>query len=320
MRRWARRIGLGIVVLLIAVTLAAVGFDLASAGDSRPAAELYPGPFVRVDGALVAYRRWGRSGSPIALLGGAAEPAWVWHAVAPLLAADGHRVYAIDLPPFGFSERRGPYTMAHWLALLSGFERRLGIVRPLLVGHSIGAGVAAAAALAQPGAVSGIVLLDGDALPFGGGRGWLADLLVYPYFPAAFRILSGSDWLVSRVLRSAWGPHPPRFRHEQLAQFERPFRVSGTADALKQLARSGLPGVSKAELARLRVPRAVIWGAEDNVDSLASGRTTASVLRVPLGLIPNAGHLTMLAQPRAVAAAIERADPRAARQRSAIRH
>jgi pimeloyl-ACP methyl ester carboxylesterase len=316
MRRWVRRIGIGIAVFFIAVTLAAVAFDLASGDDSRPAAELYSGPFVRVDGALVAYRRWGRSGSPIVLLGGAAEPAWVWHVVGPLLAADRHRVYAIDLPPFGYSERRGPYTMPHWLTLLSGFERRLAIVRPLLVGHSIGAGVAAAAALAHPGSVTGIVLLDGDALPFGGGHGWLGDLLVYPYFTAAFRILTGSDWLVARVLRNAWGPRPPHFRHRQLTEFERPFRVSGTANALKQLARNGLPGVGAVDLARLRVPRAVVWGAEDSVDSLPSGRATASVLRVPLQLIPNAGHLTMLARPRAVAVAVEGADHRAAASRA----
>jgi pimeloyl-ACP methyl ester carboxylesterase len=55
------------------------------------------------------------------------------------------------------------------------------------------------------------------------------------------------------------------------------------------------------------MPRAVIWGAEDTVDSLASGRATAQALNVPLTLIPHAGHLSMLANPADVAAAIERA-------------
>ena len=216
--RWARRLALALAVIVLAVTLAAVGFDLASAGDSRAATSLYAGPFVRVDGALVAYRRWGTSGTPIVLLGGAAEPSWIWHEVGPLLASAHHRVYAVDLPPFGYSQRRGPYTMAGWLALLNGFEQRLGVVRPLLVGHSLGAGVAAAAALASPRGVAGVVLLDGDALPFGGGRGWLSHLLVYPYYPAVYRLATGSDWLVGRVLRNAWGPHPPGLDHELLGR------------------------------------------------------------------------------------------------------
>ena len=307
LRRWARRLGLAVLILVAAVTLAAIGFDLATAGESRPATALFGGPFVRVGRTLVAYRRWGASGSPIVLLGGAAEPSWVWHDVGPLLAAARHRVYALDLPPFGYTQRRGPYTMSGWLALVRGFEARLGIRRPLLVGHSLGAGVAAADALGDPGAVSGVVLLDGDALPFGHGGGWLTQLLVYPYYPALFRLLSGSDWVVSRVLRNAWGPNPPPFRHDLLTEFERPFRVAGTAAALKELAGGGIPGVTLTALRRLAVPRAVVWGAEDNVDSLASGRATAQALHVPLELIPHAGHLSMLANPAGVAAAIERA-------------
>ncbi len=307
LRRWARRLGLAVLILVAAVTLAAIGYDLATAGESRPATALYGGPFVRVGGTLVAYRRWGASGSPIVLLGGAAEPSWVWHDVGPLLAAAHHRVYALDLPPFGYTQRHGPYTLAGWLALVRGFDARLGIRRPLLVGHSLGAGVAVADALGDPGGVSGVVLLDGDALPFGHGSGWLAQLLVYPYYTALYRILSGSDWLVSRVLRNAWGPNPPPFHHDLLAEFERPFRVTGTAAALTELAGGGIPGVTRTALRRLTVPRAVIWGAEDNVDSLASGRAAAQALNVPLVLIPHAGHLSMLANPADVAAAIERA-------------
>jgi pimeloyl-ACP methyl ester carboxylesterase len=305
LRRWPRRLALALLALVVALTLAALTFDLATNGHEQPAASLYRGPFVRVDGTSLAYRSWGHRGSPIVLLGGAAEPSWVWHDVGPLLSASGHRVFAVDLPPFGYSQRRGPYTMPRWLGLVRGFERRLHVVHPVLVGHSLGAGTAAAAALAHPGAVSGVVLLDGDALAFG-GPGWLADLLVYPYYTALYRVVTGSDWIVGRVFRNAWGPDPPRSEHAALAQFERPFRVRGTEAGLKQLAAGGVPGLSLAQLARLRVPRAVIWGANDTVDSLSSGRTTATTLHTRLETIPRAGHLSMLAQPRTTAGLILR--------------
>jgi pimeloyl-ACP methyl ester carboxylesterase len=301
LRRWGRRLALALLALFLVVTLAAIAYDLATNGEMRPAAALYGGPFIRADGTRLAYRTWGTRGTPIVLLGGAAEPSWVWHDVGPLLAREGHRVYAVDLPPFGYSERRGPYTLSHWLALLEAFERRLNIQRPVIVGHSLGAGVAAAEGLARPRDVAGVVLLDGDALAFGGGRGWLANLFAWPYYTAAYRLATGSDWVVGTVLRNAWGPHPPPLSHATLAEFERPFRVNGTDAALKELAGGGIPGLTLPELARLRVPRAVLWGADDNVDSLASGRASAAALHTHLVTIPEAGHVSMLARPGAVA-------------------
>jgi pimeloyl-ACP methyl ester carboxylesterase len=299
-------LGLGPLGLVALITFAAVVFDLASNGREQPPSGLYRGPFVRVDRTTLAYRRWGKHGSPMVLLGGAAEPSWVWHDVGPLIARAGHRVFALDLPPFGYSQRRGPYTMNRWLQLVQGFEQRLHIVRPVLVGHSLGAGVAAAAGLEHPRRVAGVVLLDGDALAFGGNHAWLADLLVYPYYTAVYRLVTGSDWLVGPVLQNAWGPKAAPADQATLAQFARPFRVQGTDSALRQLIAGGIPGLTLRRLARLRVPRAVIWGAEDNVDSLASGRSTADALHTRLQIVPQAGHLSMLAAPRATAERIFR--------------
>jgi pimeloyl-ACP methyl ester carboxylesterase len=300
-KRWGRRLALALLALLLLATVASLAYDLATNGDMKPARALYRGPYVRVDGTLLAYRKWGTRGSPVVLLGGAAEPSWVWHAVGPLVADAEHRVYALDLPPFGYSERRGPYTLAHWRELLEGFEHRLGISRPVIVGHSLGAGVAVAEGLARSRDTTGVVLLDGDALAFGGDRGWLASLFVWPYYTAIYRLATGSDWLVGRLVRNGWGPNPPALSHATLAEFERPFRVNGTDGALKELASGGIPGVTLADLRRLRVPRAVIWGADDNVDSLASGRASAAALHTRLVTIAGAGHLSMLARPEAVA-------------------
>src|SRR5437868_14450775 len=125
LRRWAKKLGLVLLELFVVLTLAAVVYDVATANRIKPATSLYPGPFVRVDGKLVAYRRWGRSGSPIVLLGGFVEPTQVWQAVGARLAAN-HRVFALDLPPFGYSQRKGPYTLRSWVTLVRDFELRFG--------------------------------------------------------------------------------------------------------------------------------------------------------------------------------------------------
>jgi hypothetical protein len=94
---------------------------------------------------------------------------------------------------------------------------------------------------------------------------------------------------------------------------------------LNPLGRSG-PGVTRADLAKKKVPRAVIWGAKDTVDSVGSGRASAAALGVSLELGPRAGHLSVLANPTRVAELIlkrptanrqsaERARARCARMR-----
>lgn len=256
-----------------------------------------------MDGTRIAYRRWGAHGTPIVLVAGFAEPSWVWHEVAPLLART-HRVYALDLPPFGYSQRTGRYTLPRWTELVARFARQHRLRRPLVVGHSLGAAVAVSLATAHPAAVSGIVLLDGDALPGPGGAGWLTHLLVPPWYTAAWRIATGSDWVFRRGLQSAWGPGRPPFSAPFLAEWKQPFRVQGTAGAFAELLSHGIQGVSVATLRSVRVPRLVVWGAEDGVDSPAAGRRSATLLGTRFVAISDAGHLSMLQQPRAVARAI----------------
>jgi pimeloyl-ACP methyl ester carboxylesterase len=225
--------------------------------------------------------------------------------VGPLLGRK-HRVYAVDLPPFGFSERRGPFTLAHWARLVEGFDRRLGVRRPVLVGHSLGAAVAVAVATAEPRKVGGAVLLDGDALPGGRAGAWLSHLLLPPWYTSAYRIATDWDWLFRKGLRTAWGTSSPPFTPAFVEHWEQPFRVSGTASAFTSMLGHGIQGVSVSRLQRVRGPVLVAWGANDTVDSASAGRHTAALLHAPFVEIPGAGHLSMLARPALVARAIER--------------
>lgn len=305
MKRWLRRGAVALVALVLALTVASLLYNVVTAGRDVPASKLYAGPYVRVDGTDLAYRTWGSLGTPIVLVGGFIEPSWVWHAVGPLLARR-HRVYALDLPPFGYSQRRGPFTLAHWLQLVEGFDRRLGIRKPVLVGHSLGAAVAVSIAAQAPHAVAGIVLLDGDALPGGGGPGWLSHLLVPPWYTTLYRIATGWDWLFRKGLRSAWGRGTPPFTAAFIDEWQRPFRVSGTADAFASMLGNGIQGVSVSTLSHVDVPTLVAWGSHDTVDSVSAGRRTAKLMRAPFVELAGAGHLSMLARPDLVANAIER--------------
>ena len=182
------------LAVAIGVTGCSAVYDaVTSPGTALRRAARAAGRFVEAGGVLTHYERFGTHGSPIVLVGGFLEPSDTWDGVARVLGRN-HRVVAMDLAGFGYSERTGNYRLADWRRQLDAFMRALGFSRALLVGHSLGAGVVAAEALAHPARTSGIVLVDGDALAGGGGPGILRDLIVDPYRTSAFRIVAGWDW------------------------------------------------------------------------------------------------------------------------------
>jgi pimeloyl-ACP methyl ester carboxylesterase len=303
LRRLAKKLGLVLLELFVVLTIASVVYNLATASRVKPAGALYAGPFLRVGGKRVAYRRWGTRGTPIVLLSGFVVPSFVWDSVGRRLGRD-HRVFALDLPPFGYTERKGPYTLPVWADLVHGFAKRLGLRRPVLVGHSLGAAVAVAEARRYPEDLRGIVLLDGDALSARGAPSWVSNLVAGPWFTSLYRIATNSDWVVRRGLAAAYPNHPP-FTRQFLDEWERPFKVRGTLDAFRSMLRYGIQGFHLDQLHPLRMPALVLWGARDTVDSVAAGRTSARALHAPFHLLPDAGHLSMLSAPPAVARAID---------------
>lgn len=302
-RRWARRVGLALLGLSAALTIASVLYNAATAGAVKPATALYRGPFVRVDGKLVAYRQWGSHGTPIILLGGFIVPSFVWDGVGKRLGR-GYHVFALDLPPFGYTERKGPYTLSGWVELVRTFEAHFGLRRPVLVGHSLGAAVVVADALSHPADAKGIVLLDGDAISAGGAPPWLSKVLVGPWFTSIFRIATSSDWIFRRGLAGAYPNHPP-FTDEFLDAWQRPFRVQGTLDAFRAMLVHGIQGFQLTQLHDVHTPALVLWGGHDTVDSVSAGRRSAHALRAPFRVIRGAGHLSMLAAPGTISRAID---------------
>jgi len=116
---------------------------------------------VEVDGALIAYRRWGTPDQPGLVLvhGGAAHARW-WDHVAPLLAGD-YCVVAPDLSGHGESDRRDAYEMETWARELTAVAEHSCLPGPpIVIAHSMGGWVSITAAAAYGDALAGLILLD----------------------------------------------------------------------------------------------------------------------------------------------------------------
>jgi pimeloyl-ACP methyl ester carboxylesterase len=289
---------LGLVLL---VTAASVVYNLATSDPNVPVAKLWQGKFV--DGT--AYREWGSQGRPVVLVGGFLEPSFVWDDVGPRLAAAGFHVYALDLDGFGYTVRKGPWTLKGWGDQVQRFIQALHLRKPIVAGHSLGAAIALEEA--RRGVASSAVLVDGDALSSGGPPRFVRVALAHsPFFTTLYRVLPGVDWVVKRLLKNAYGPTHPKLDAAVIDPWTNPFRAKDARKALQGIAENGLPGFTPAQLHAINVRVLVIWGSNDAVDSISSGRQTAHDLQAPFVAVPGAGHLSMLEAPGAVAAAIAR--------------
>jgi lipase len=125
-------------------------------GDRR---ELQTAPSEGVAGEL-AFGEWPGADPVVVLVPGI----FASHRSIAALArqiAPARRVIALDLRGRGRSAGSGPFGIDRHAADLWAALDALGVQRPQLVGHSLGAFVVAVATASRPDSVAGVVLLDG---------------------------------------------------------------------------------------------------------------------------------------------------------------
>ena len=132
------------------------------------------------DGVELAFGYWPGRGTPTVALHGLTASYLNFIGVAEQLG--GRRpLFAVDLRGRGDSDKpAGPYGMAQHARDVAAAMRAMGLGASLIVGHSMGAFIATALAVQEPGLVAGLVLIDGGYVPAmagGGGQPGLDALL-----------------------------------------------------------------------------------------------------------------------------------------------
>lgn len=101
------------------------------------------------------------TGVPVVLIHGTAAWSELWRGTIDFLAGNGYRVIALDLPPFGFSDRPADrnYTRSAQAERIRGVLDGLKIDKAILVGHSFGGGATVETVMRYPERVRGLVLV-----------------------------------------------------------------------------------------------------------------------------------------------------------------
>jgi lipase len=117
---------------------------------------------VAADGVDLAFGYWPGRGDPIVALHGITATHLAFGGIAECLG--GRRpLFAIDLRGRGDSDkpRTGPFGMAQHARDVAAAMHAMGLGASVIMGHSMGAFVAAALAQQNPELVAGLVLIDG---------------------------------------------------------------------------------------------------------------------------------------------------------------
>jgi len=227
--------------------------------------------------------------------------------------AERYRVLAVDRPGYGASDllrRRTGAPSAQARALHAALGR-LGVERPVLVGHSIGAALVMAYAVAYPDELGAAVTLSGHTLPFDGEFGSTTRLAELPVLaPLLLNTLATPLGLLAgpRILRQALSPQtpPPGYTAAALRSALQPKAFRAAADDVRECDRD--MRTFFAHYGELTMPFVLVTGADDRHISPNESLTLHRLLRhSELREIEGSGHMPFFADPDAVVAAVDRA-------------
>ncbi len=291
-----------VAFLVISLLMAVQGWR--ERGDVRAPARAL---FATSGGFTIHYLSFGPGdGVPVVIVPGTAAWSGFWQSAGEKIGAAGFHVFAVDLPPFGFSDRpaAGNYQRADQAERLAGFIDAMKLNRPFVLAHSFGAGAAMELALQRPALLKGLVLVDGAlGLPAEGER-------YAPDSPIA-RVSLDQAWignalvdvvminpLLTRTLLAKLLHKTSAATEAQAAILREPYTLRGTSAAYAQWLPSLLfpdrsaKSADPANYAALTLPVALIWGEEDTVTPLAQAQRLLKILpHSTLDVIEGVGHI-----------------------------
>jgi pimeloyl-ACP methyl ester carboxylesterase len=281
--------------------------------ETRTSAAPATGHFVRSgDVELFVQESGPVNGTPVLLVHGTGAWSAIWRPTMDALADAGYRAIALDLPPFGFSERPTVprYDDAAQAARLLGLMEALDLRGAILVGHSFGARPTVEAVLRDASRVHALVLVDAALNPATANA-----ITEPPAFPvrAAVSLPMIRNPLVATTLTNPLLTKrlfqqlifdPNDATDDLVRMIRQQFVVERTTAALgtwvQQFVRSDAPALNhdRARYTMLTMPTLLIWGDKDDITPLSKGREILSLLpNAEMITLANTGHIPAIEDP-----------------------
>jgi pimeloyl-ACP methyl ester carboxylesterase len=255
--------------LLLVILALVIGFCALNYRADVPVAELKAkyataeSRFMDLDGMAVHYRDEGNPAdkTPIVLLHGTAASLLTWNGWTSALKTN-HRVIRLDLPGYGLT---GPnpaqdYSMNFYVRFLHDFLEKLDVSRFYLAGNSLGGKIAWEYALAYPGNVKKLILIDAAGYPLAHGKPLAIRLASTPVLKNILLYIT-PKFLVEKSLKEVYADD--RKVTEQLVEqyYDMACRAGNRAAFV---ARAGMvDDVDYLKIKQIQTPTLILWGEAD---------------------------------------------------------
>jgi pimeloyl-ACP methyl ester carboxylesterase len=311
----------GIIFVAAICVVLAVFYALALRRETKTPREIAPpsGRFVQTQDAQVYLQEAGPATGPaVVLIHGTGAWSEIWRSTMSALGIAGFHAIAIDVPPFGYSDRLNgvsAYAPSRQAARILGVLDALHIARATFVAHSVGARPTVELCLENPERVANLVLVD-PALGFSSKP---ADSDKMAPDPAS---LGTRTFFAMRPMRNAviatFGTNPAFTRQlfqsfvskkesvtpERVEMLNRPLAVKGTTAAWGDWLNELLAPEDSSKindfrnLQNLSMPTFIIWGDSDTVTpTWQAGELTRLIPHSSLTWIAGAGHIPYVESP-----------------------
>jgi pimeloyl-ACP methyl ester carboxylesterase len=259
-------------------------------------------------GGVFVQEKGPANGIPVALFHGTAAWSELWRHTSDALAEAGFHVIALDLPPFGFSDRPGSYTRQDQAARINDVLETLEAPPAIIVGHSFGAGAATELVMRHPDRARGLVLIDA-ALGLMAAPSPAPSMISWVIQPQWIReilvSLTITNPVATQMLLKSMIAKKERALPEYVAILQHPLAqrdsTSDIADWLYYFLGSDTTAASadRAAYAKLEAPVAILWGDKDTITPLEQARDLQTLLppETELTLLPGLGHIPQIEDP-----------------------
>lgn len=236
-------------------------------------------------------------GPPVVLLHGFGACAYTWRYLAPALAGT-RRVFALDLKGHGLSDkpRDGRYAVSDQSEMVAAFIRGHNLQDAVLIGNSLGGAVALMAYFRlreeNSARIQGLVLIASAGYPQ--KLPWFVRLARMPMLSSLGSKLLSPRFVTGLVLRKCYY-NKDKITDEMIDTYAYYGSLPGAAEVVRQTAKQIIPPDLEAMVAQyknVRIPTLIIWGEQDEVVPLESGRNFhRDIPDSQLVILPRCGHL-----------------------------
>lgn len=272
-------------------------------------------------GDSIAWHTRGPADAPVVLfVHGMASWGAIWDPVMDAVVANGWRAVAVDLPPFGWSARRGTggFSAARQAERIEAVVQAVSPEAPVVVvAHSIGGAPTLAWALDHPERVQRIVWvsaalgLDADSATASGPAAWvLATAPLRTWAVSAAALWPGG---ARRALAMNYAPGATLPSDSLVTLLTKPFARPGSASAwgawaAEALAPARTPMTARrAAAATLQRPMLLVWGREDRITPWSQYESLRRLWPASVAdTLDGVGHFPPTEAPERLAAAVRR--------------